>query len=197
MNNLYSPQLIKQIIIGTKSKSRKVVFKSLGLNFKYKSPNIDEKNVANLNNDKFDAIKIAAAKARSLSSINKNKIIVTFDTTILFKKKTVYKCNSPECCIRLLNTFSNKKHLLYTGMIFMINNKIIQKKLTKTNIYFKKNNKNKTRNYVLSNFNQIRFAVGCYNLEGAGIDLFDNISMSYFNVLGLDIINFLKLIRKI
>ena len=197
MNNLYNPQLTKQVIIGTKSESRKVLLKSLGLDFKYKSPNIDEKNVANLNNDKFDAIKIAAAKARSLSVIHKNKIIVTFDTTILFKKKTVYKCNSPECCIKLLNTFSNKKHLLYTGMIFMIDNKIIQKKLTGTNIYFKKNHKKKIRNYVLKNFNQIKSAVGCYNIEGVGIDLFDNISSNYFNVLGLDIINFLKLIRKI
>ena len=197
MYNLFSSQLTKQVIIGTKSKSRKALFKSLGLDFKYKSPNIDEKNVANLNNDKFDAIKIADAKARSLSAINKNKIIVTFDTTILFKKKTVYKCNSPECCISLLNTFSNNKHLLYTGMIFMINNKVIQKKLTTTNIYFKRNHKRKIRNYVLKNFNQIKSAVGCYNLEGAGIDLFDNISSSYFNVLGLDIINFIKLIRKI
>ena len=197
MNNLYNPQLTKRVIIGTKSKSRRVLFKSLGLDFKYISPNIDEKNVADLNNDKFDAIKIAAAKARNLSAINKNKLIVTFDTTILFQKKTVYKCDSPECCIKLLNSFSNKKHLLYTGMIFMINNKIIQKKLTATNIYFKKNHKKKIRNYVLENFKQIKSAVGCYNLEGAGIDLFDNICSNYFNVLGLDIINFLKLIRKI
>ena len=197
MNNLYNSQLTKHVIIGTNSKSRKNLFKNLGLKFKYKSPNIDEKNVANLDNDKFDAIKIATAKARSLSVINKNKIIVTFDTTILFQKKTVYKCNRPECCIKLLNSFSNRKHLLYTGMIFMINNKIIQKKLTVTNIYFKKNHKKKIRDYVFKNFNQIKSAVGCYNIEGAGIDLFDNISPNYYNVLGLDIINFLKLIRKI
>ena len=197
MNNLYNPQLTKRVIIGTKSKSRRDLFKSLGLSFRYKSPNIDEKSVANLNNNRFDAIKIATAKARSLSSIHKNKIIVTFDTTILFQKKTVYKCDSPECCIKLLNSFSNGKHLLCTGMVFMINNKIVQKKLTNTNIYFKKNNKKKIKNYVLKNFNQIKSAVGCYNLEGVGIDLFDNISLSYFNVLGLDIINFLKLMRKI
>ena len=197
MNNLYNPQLTKRVIIGTKSKSRRDLFKSLGLNFKYKSPNIDERSVANLNNDRFDAIKIATAKAQSLSSIHKNKIIVTFDTTILFQKKTVFKCDSTECCIKLLNSFSNRKHLLCTGMVFMINNKIVQKKLTNTNIYFKKNNKNKIKSYVLKNFNQIKSAVGCYNLEGVGIDLFDNISLSYFNVLGLDIINFLKFVRKI
>ena len=197
MNYLISSQLTKRVIIGTKSRSRRSLFKNLGLGFKYKSPNIDEKNVANLNNDRFDAIKIATAKARSLSSIYKNKIIITFDTTILFQKKIVYKCDSPECCIKLLNSFSNKKHLLYTGMVFMINNKIIKKKLSNTNIYFKKNNNKKIKNYVYRNFNQIKSAVGCYNLEDEGINLFDKISTNYFNVLGLDIINFLKLLRKL
>ena len=79
MNNLFNPQLTKQVIIGTKSKSRRDLFKSLGLGFKFKSPNINEKSVANLNNDRFDAIKIATAKARSLSSIHKNrKIYILF-----------------------------------------------------------------------------------------------------------------------
>ena len=82
-------------------------------------------------------------------------------------------------------------------MVFMINNKIVQKKLTNTNIYFRKNDKKKITNYVIKNFDQIKSAVGCYNLEGVGIDLFDKISLSYFNVLGLDIINFLKIMRKI
>ena len=82
-------------------------------------------------------------------------------------------------------------------MVFMINNKIIQKKLSNTNIYFKKNNNKKIKNYVYRNFNQIKSAVGCYNLEDEGINLFDKISTNYFNVLGLDIINFLKLLRKL
>ena len=90
MNNLYNPQLTKQVIIGTKSKSRIDLFKSLGLDFKYKSPNIDEKSVANLNNDKFDAIKIATAKARSLSPINKDKIIVLNEGSHGFK--IIEKC---------------------------------------------------------------------------------------------------------
>jgi septum formation protein len=79
----------------------------------------------------------------------------------------------------------------------MVNNKIIQKKLTKTKIFFNNNNKKKIGHYVKKNFIQIKSAVGCYNLEGMGIDLFQNIDKSYFNVLGLDIINFLKLLRKI
>jgi septum formation protein len=197
MNNLFTPQLTKQVIIGTNSKSRRNLFRKLNLKFNYRSANIDEKQVSNLKNNQNDALKIAIAKAKHLSSKYKNKMIVTFDTTILFNRKTVYKCNNPECCIRLLNSFNNKQHVLFTGMVFMVNNKIIQKKLTKTKIFFNNNNKKKIGHYVKKNFIQIKSAVGCYNLEGMGIDLFQNIDKSYFNVLGLDIINFLKLLRKI
>ena len=197
MNNLFTPQFTKQVIIGTKSKSRRDLFKKLKLNFNYRSANIDEKKVSNLKNNQNDALKIAIAKARHLSSKYKNKMIITFDTTILFKRKIIYKCTNPECCVRLLNSFSNKQHILYTGMVFMVNNKIIQKKLTKTRILFNNNDKKKISNYVKKNFKQIKSAVGCYNLEGMGIDLFYSIDKSYYNVLGIDIINFLKLLRKV
>ncbi len=197
MNNLFAPQLTRQVIIGTKSNSRRGLFNSLKLKFKYRSANIDERKVSNLKNDKYDALKIATAKARHLSSKYKNKIVVTFDTIIIFKKKTVYKCTCKECCKKLLKSFSNKQHILYTGMVFMVNNKIIQQKLTRTIIHFKNNNSRLTNNYVEKYFSQIKYAVGCYNIEGPGIDFFQNIDKSFFNVLGIDIINFLKLLRKI
>ena len=80
MHKLFHPQLSKQVIIGTKSKSRRSLFESINLNFQYQTANIDEKNVPNLKNDKYDALKIAIAKADYLSNRNKGKIIVTFDT---------------------------------------------------------------------------------------------------------------------
>ena len=91
MNNSFNPQLINQVIIGTKSQSRRKIFKLMNFRFQYRSPNINEKKVKDLNNDKYDALKIAKAKAEYLSKKYSNKIIVTFDTTILFKKKTIYK----------------------------------------------------------------------------------------------------------
>ena len=136
MNKSLNPQLTKQVIIGTKSQSRRKIFKLINLKFQYRSPNINEKKVKDLNNDKYDALKIAKAKAEYLSKKYSNKIIVTFDTTILFKKKTIYKCDSPECCKRILNAFNDKSHDLYTAMIFMINNNLIKSTLRKTKITF-------------------------------------------------------------
>ena len=197
MNNSFSPQLIKQVIIGTKSQSRKKIFNLMNIRFQYRSPNIDEKKVKNLNNDKFDALKIAKAKAEYLSMKYRNKIIVTFDTTILFKKKTIYKCSSRECCKQTLKSFNDKSHDLHTAMIFMINNNIIKSTLTKTKIIFRNTDVKDINNYVERNFKEVSKAVGCYNIEGKGRIFFKDIFDSYFNIIGIDVINFLKTLKSI
>ncbi len=197
MNKSLNPQLTKQVIIGTKSQSRRKIFKLMNFKFQYRSPNINEKKVKDLNNDKYDALKIAKAKAEYLSKKYSSKIIVTFDTTILFKKKTIYKCSSPDCCKRTLKAFNDKSHYLYTAMIFMINNNLIKSTLTKTKITFKNTKVKDINNYVNKNFKQISKAVGCYNIEGKGKVFFKDIYGSYFNIIGIDVINFLKTLRSI
>ena len=197
MNNFINPHIAKQIIIGTKSQSRRKLFHSLNLPFKFRSANIDERKVQNINNNKYDALKIAEAKANHLSSKYKNKIIVAFDTTILFRKKTVYKCATEKCCIQLLKDFNKKSHVLYTGMIFMINNKIIKKSLSQTKINFNNNSHQSIQSYVNKNFSKIKSAVGCYNIEGPAKNFFDNIEGSFYNIIGLDIIKFLRSLKSI
>jgi len=197
MNNLFNPQLTKQIIIGTKSQSRRKLFKMMNLKFQYRSANINERAVKNLKNNGYDALKIAEAKATHLSIKNKNKIIVTFDTTILHMRKSFYKCHTKKCCKDTLKSFNNTSHNLYTGMVFMINNSLINSTLTKTKIVFKKNKIVDLNDYVEKNFKQISSAVGCYNIEGKGKSFFKNVEQSYFNVIGMDIINFLKILKSI
>ena len=197
MNNFINPQITKQIIIGTKSQSRRKLFHSLSLPFKFRSANINERKVKNIKNNKYDALKIAEAKANYLSSKYKNKIIVAFDTTILFRNKTVYKSDTKNCCIKLLKDFNNKSHVLYTGMVFMINNKVIKKCLSETKINFSKNSHQSIQSYVNKNFSKIKSAVGCYNIEGPAKKFFENIEGSFYNIIGLDIIKFLRNLKSI
>ncbi|MFL2540018.1 MAG: Maf family protein [Alphaproteobacteria bacterium] len=197
MNNFINPQITKQIIIGTKSQSRRKLFHSLSLPFKFRSANINERKVKNIKNNKYDALKIAEAKANYLSSKYKNKIIVAFDTTILFRNKTVYKCDTENCCIKLLKDFNNKSHVLYTGMVFMINNKIIKKSLSETKINFSRSSHQSIQSYVNKNYSKIKSAVGCYNIEGPAKKFFENIEGSFYNIIGLDIIKFLRNLKSI
>ena len=82
-------------------------------------------------------------------------------------------------------------------MIFMINNKIIKKSLSQTKINFNKNSHQSVQSYVNKNFSKIKSAVGCYNIEGPAKNFFDNIEGSFYNIIGLDIVKFLRSLKSI
>ena len=82
-------------------------------------------------------------------------------------------------------------------MVFMINNKIIKNDLSETKINFNKNSHQLIQSYVDKNFSKIKSAVGCYNIEGPAIKFFENIEGSFYNVIGLDIIKFLRSLKSI
>ena len=82
-------------------------------------------------------------------------------------------------------------------MVFMINNKIIKKKLSETKISFNKNSQQLIQSYVNKNFSRIKSAVGCYNIEGTAKKFFENVDGSFYNIIGLDIIKFLKSLKSI
>ena len=79
----------------------------------------------------------------------------------------------------------------------MINNKIIKKSLSSTKINFNNNSHQSIQSYVNKNFSKIKSAVGCYNIEGSAKKFFDNIEGSFYNIIGLDIIKFLRSLKSI
>ena len=79
----------------------------------------------------------------------------------------------------------------------MINNNLIKSSLTKTKVTFKNTNVKDINNYVEKNFKQISMAVGCYNIEGTGKIFFKDIYGSFFNIIGIDAIKFLKTLKSI
>ena len=82
-------------------------------------------------------------------------------------------------------------------MVFMINNKIIKKDLSETKISFNKNSHKIIQSYVNKNFSRVKSAVGCYNIEGPAKKFFENIEGSFHNIIGLDIIKFLRSLKSI
>ena len=53
------------------------------------------------------------------------------------------------------------------------------------------------KSYVNKNFSKIKSAVGCYNIEGPAKKFFENIDGSFYNIIGLDIIKFLRSLKSI
>lgn len=50
--------------------------------------------------------------------------------------------------------------------------------------------------YLADHFEEVRWSVGCYHVEGAGVQLFERIGGSYFAILGLPLLPLLAFLRE-
>ena len=74
----FNQQFTNSLIIGTKSSTRRKLFKDAGLIFQYQSPNINEEKILQGNKivQPQQALRLAREKGLHLSRINKNSVIV-------------------------------------------------------------------------------------------------------------------------
>ncbi|MDC0862007.1 Maf family protein [Alphaproteobacteria bacterium] len=194
----FNQQLTNRLLIGTQSNTRRRLFKDAGLNFKYLSPNIDEKKILSkmqISQSK-EALFLAKAKALSLSKLNRNKKIICFDTTVHIKNKTIFKSSTKKECMGVLLSLNGKTHTLYTACVIMENEKILWSIIEKASVTFNNNSKIALIKYVNKNFNKIVNSVGCYNIEAEGKALIKKIKGSYYAILGVPLISLFRKLKK-
>ena len=195
----FNQQFTNSLIIGTQSRTRRELFKDAGLIFQYRSPNINEEEI--LLGKKIvqsqQALRLAKEKALHLSQINKNSVVVCFDTTVHINNKTIFKSNTKKECLSVLNLLNGKKHTLYTACIIIKNKKTLWSTVEKANITFKNNSKKKLKDYVNSHFNKIVNSVGCYNIESHGRQIIEKIDGSYYAILGVPLVPLYRVLRPI
>ena len=195
----FNQQFTNSLIIGTKSSTRRKLFKDAGLIFQYQSPNINEEKILQGNKivQPQQALRLAREKALHLSRINKNSLIVCFDTTVHINKKTIFKSNTKKECFNILNLLNGKTHTLYTACVIIKNKKTLWSTVEKANITFKNNSKKKLKDYVNLHFNKIVNSVGCYNIESHGRQIIEKIDGSYYAILGVPLVSLYRVLRSI
>jgi len=195
----FNQQFTNSLIIGTKSSTRRKLFKDAGLIFQYRSPNINEEKILQGNKivQSQQALRLAREKALHLSRINENSVIVCFDTTVHINKKTIFKSNTKKECFNILNLLNGKKHTLYTACVIIKNKRTLWSTVEKANITFKNNSKKKLKDYVNLHFNKIVNSVGCYNIESHGRQIIEKIDGSYYAILGVPLVSLYRVLRSI
>jgi septum formation protein len=194
---LFNQQVTNSLIIGTQSKTRRKLFTDAGLVFQYQSPNINEEEILLGNKivQSQQALHLAREKALHLSQINKNSVIVCFDTTVHINNKTIFKSSTKKECLCILNLLNGKTHTLYTACVMIKNKKILWSTVERANITFKNNTKKKLKDYVNLHFNKIVKSVGCYNIESHGKEIIEKIDGSYYAILGVPLVPLYRILR--
>jgi septum formation protein len=177
------------IILASKSPRRKKLLKQIGLEFKSKSFDVDEKYSQNENPVKL-VKKLAQDKLRSAAKKINNSIIITADTIVVFDKKILGKPKDEKDAARMLKKLSGNKHYVYTG--FAIFNGVTQKLIVdyeKTCVKFRTLSKEEIAGYVATGSPMDK--AGAYGIQDDyGAVFVSKISGDYYNVVGLPLSKF-------
>lgn len=109
---------MKKIILASQSKTRKLLFDSLGIPFTALPANIDEKSIRDTNLT-VRAQKIASAKAHKILLAHPQDIVIACDTFSECEGKVLEKPQSKQDAIEMLMYLSQKSATNYTAFCYI------------------------------------------------------------------------------
>ncbi|MGV0756299.1 septum formation protein Maf [Empedobacter brevis] len=171
------------IILASQSPRRKELLAGLGLQFSTVSLDIDE----SFDRDQFKKEQItaylSAKKAKAYSAIQPNDLIITSDTTVWLDDESLEKASNREEAYEMIKKLSGKTHSVYTSVTI----RSIEKEVTfsdETQVTFAELSDEEIYFYI-DHYKPFDKA-GAYGVqEWIGYIGVDNMSGSYFNVMGL------------
>lgn len=175
-----------QIILASNSPRRRELLSGLGIDYVIKTlPDIDEYYPEELQREEIPLYISREKAAAYLPQIKEDQLIITADTIVWLEGKVLGKPVSEEDARRMLYCLSGKKHQVITGVC--ISTKEFQKSFTSiTDVTFDRLTEEEIEYYV-SHYHPLDKA-GAYGIqEWIGFIGVQEISGSYFNVMGLPI----------
>ena len=155
---------MSKIVLASKSKRSIDLLNEIGFDFISIPSSIDERKINKKVRPSSFCINLSKLKALYISNKNPNSLVIGSDTIIYFQKKIIGKPDNTEQAKKILLNFSNKTHIVYTGIsIIKKNEKFNIQLYDKTYVTFNKIQKEDVE-YYIKNHNCLDKA-GAYGIQ--------------------------------
>ena len=195
---------INQIILASKSSVRKNLLSNSGIEFEIIGSDYNEKNLqdqylnksCSIEEVKYLVEELSFQKALAVSKSNENSLIIGCDQILYFNRKIMLKPKNIEESKEQLSQLSGKTHKLITATLCVLSNKKVWSYVSEQNMKMRIFSDNFIDGYISKMKDNILSIVGGYEIEGLGINLFDEIGDDLFSIQGISILNLLNYLRK-
>ena len=188
------------VVLASTSAIRQQVLQGAGVKFEAVSPGVDEMSIKDSlvaegiwPRDIADAL--AEAKAVKVS-LKRPGLVIGADQTLDFEGRLFDKADSVAEARARLSELRGKTHRLHCGMVLARDGRAIWREVVTTTLHMRPFSDAYLDAYLQRNAPGVLSSVGCYQLEGEGVQLFDRIEGDYFAILGLSLIPLLDVLRR-
>jgi septum formation protein len=142
------------------------------------------------------AMRLAAAKAEAISIGFPGRLVLGADQTLAVGSERLHKpAGLAEARAQILK-LRDREHMLHSGAALAMDGVVLDSFVTTARLSMRAFTEEFLDRYLAQAGDQVTKSVGGYQLEGAGVHLFDRVEVDHFTVLGLPLFAVLAALRK-
>jgi septum formation protein len=187
------------LILASQSASRRAMLEAAGVPFSAQAAHVDEDaakaSLAHLSaRDLADAL--AELKALKVSARQPGALVLGSDSIVeLADGRRLDKPETREQAAEHLAAMSNGRHTLWSAAVIAEGGAAVWRHVEPARLHVRTLSPAFIETYLDAEWPAIAGCVGCFRIEGPGVQLFTRIEGSQFTVLGLPLLNVLDYLR--
>ena len=189
------------IVLASQSASRRALLEAAKIEFEALSPGVDEEAAKEaLRADGLDARALADAladlKALKVSRRVPGGLVLGCDQTLsLDDGSMIDKAVDRADAARILRLLSGRVHHLHSAAVIVLNGEPIWRHVERVRMTVRPLSDAFIDAYLESDWEECRWCVGCYRIDGPGAQLFSKVEGSQFAIQGLPLLPLLDFLR--
>ncbi len=188
------------VVLASTSPSRRALLTNAGITFEARAPGVDEDAakaslVAAGASPREVADALAELKAVRVSG-KVPGLVIGADTTLDLGGTLIDKAGNIGEARERLQALRGRSHKLHSAVVVAQDGAPIWREVDTATLWMRPISDGFLDAYLEANGADILYSVGCYHLEGEGVQLFERIEGDYFTILGLPMLGLLDLLRR-
>jgi septum formation protein len=187
------------LVLASKSEARRRILVDAGLPVEIAPASIDERAVeasAGTLVPNAAAVLLARAKAAAVSAQLPGRLVLGADQTLALGERRFSKPKDRADARAQLQMLSGKTHELHSAIAAVRDGKALFEHADTARLTMRALSDEFLHRYLDAAGGAVTASVGGYQIEGAGIHLFERIAGDYFTVLGLPLLPLLDFLRR-
>lgn len=191
------------LILASGSQTRHALLKDAGLAFTVIPADVDEAAIREAllseNNaiDPSDVAEVLArAKGEAVSLDNPDSLVISADQTLSLKDRIYAKPGHLDEARDTLLSLRGERHLLHTAVALSQNGEVTWTHVETSGLKMRRFSMAFLGEYLVRAGADVCLSVGAYQIEGLGLQLFDELDGDYFSILGLPMLPLLDELRR-
>jgi septum formation protein len=191
---------VSRIVLASKSAARADLLKNAGIGFEAVGAGVDEgpikTGLLRRGAPPAEIARTLAEEKAKAGSLRREGLVIGADQTLELEGRLVDKADNLAEARERLRLLRAREHRLHSGVAVAEAGEIAFTAVETARLVMRPFSDAWLEDYLDRNGQDVLGSVGCYLLEGEGVQLFEDIEGNYFTILGLPLLPLLQFLRQ-